>query len=135
MDDRCDPMHCKVPYCNATYLLNLCFFMYRVAQFPQGRLPSHLVLRARHLSQLAQRATGGFLLLVGLAASPPPLVSSTSSLGLLLVELLLLLLADVVLLLVVVTEGALSSLLASPLALIVLYVVDCFATVERSCDR
>lgn len=35
--------------------------MYLEAQLPQGRLPSHLVLRARHLSQLAQSATVGFL--------------------------------------------------------------------------
>ena len=43
-----------------TYLVSLCFFMYLAAQFPQGRLPSHFVFRARHRSQLAQRVTVGF---------------------------------------------------------------------------
>ena len=44
-----------------TYLVNLCFFIYLEAQLLQGRLPSHLVLRARHLSQLAQSVMVGFL--------------------------------------------------------------------------
>lgn len=36
-------------------LVSLCFFMYLEAQLPHGRLPSHLVLRARHRSHDAQR--------------------------------------------------------------------------------
>lgn len=40
----------------STYLVSLCFLRYLVAQLPQGRLPSHLVLRERQRSQLAQSA-------------------------------------------------------------------------------
>lgn len=44
-DVRCDP-----------YLDSLFFFMYLVAQLPQGRFPSHFVLRALQRSQLAHNA-------------------------------------------------------------------------------
>ena len=43
--------HCLTLF---TYVLSLFFFMYLVAQLLQGRLPSHLVFRARQRSQLAQ---------------------------------------------------------------------------------
>ena len=39
------------------HLVNLCFFMYFMAQLLQGRLPSHFVLRARQRSQLAHSAS------------------------------------------------------------------------------
>ena len=53
-----------------THLVNLCFFKYLVAQLPQGRCPSHLVLRARQRSQLAHKATA--LPVRGKAAAAAP---------------------------------------------------------------
>ena len=51
-----DMTHEQLPLFLIPYLDSLCFFIYLDAQLPQGRCPSHLVLRARHLSQLAQSA-------------------------------------------------------------------------------
>ena len=62
-----------------TYLVSLCFFIYLEAQLLQGRLPSHLVLRARHLSQLAQSVMVGFLV-----ASFPSLLFTTLQVDLML---------------------------------------------------
>lgn len=45
-----------LPACS--YLLSLFFLRYFEVQLPQGRLPSHLVLRERQRSQLAHKATG-----------------------------------------------------------------------------